>query len=78
MFAKLNHVAILSDKYAQQGLFYRALFDLKSGSILVKERVAKKLAENRDHSARRCVDQGLARRLSFTKPSPQRTTDGRI
>jgi predicted enzyme related to lactoylglutathione lyase len=32
MFAKLNHVAILSDKYAQQGLFYRALFDLKSGS----------------------------------------------
>jgi hypothetical protein len=32
VFAKLNHVAILPDKYAQQGLFYRALFDLKSGS----------------------------------------------
>lgn len=32
MFAKLNHVAIISDNYAAQGLFYRALFDLKSGS----------------------------------------------
>ena len=32
MFAKLNHVAIISDNYAAQGVFYRALFDLKSGS----------------------------------------------
>ena len=32
MFAKLNHVAIVSDNYAAQGIFYRALFDLKSGS----------------------------------------------
>lgn len=32
MFAKLNHVAIVSDNYAAQGVFYRALFDLKSGS----------------------------------------------
>lgn len=32
MFAKLNHVAIVSDNYASQGIFYRALFDLKSGS----------------------------------------------
>ena len=32
MFSKLNHVAIVSDNYAAQGVFYRALFDLKSGS----------------------------------------------
>ena len=32
MFAKLNHVAIISDNYAAQGVFYRALFDLKSSS----------------------------------------------
>jgi predicted enzyme related to lactoylglutathione lyase len=32
MPAKLNHVAIVSDNYAAQGVFYRALFDLKSGS----------------------------------------------
>jgi catechol 2,3-dioxygenase-like lactoylglutathione lyase family enzyme len=32
MFAKLNHVAIVSDNYAAQGIFYRALFDLKTGS----------------------------------------------
>jgi predicted enzyme related to lactoylglutathione lyase len=32
MFAKLNHVAIVSDNYAAQGVFYRALFDLKSGA----------------------------------------------
>ena len=32
MFAKLNHVAIISDNYAAQGVFYRAMFDLKSGS----------------------------------------------
>jgi predicted enzyme related to lactoylglutathione lyase len=32
MFAKLNHVAIVSDRYAAQGVFYKALFDLKSGS----------------------------------------------
>ena len=32
MSARLNHVAIVSDNYAAQGVFYRALFDLKSGS----------------------------------------------
>ena len=32
MFAKLNHCAIVSDRYAAQGVFYKALFDLKSGS----------------------------------------------
>jgi predicted enzyme related to lactoylglutathione lyase len=32
MFAKLNHVAIVSDNYAAQGVFYQGLFDLKSGS----------------------------------------------
>lgn len=32
MFAKLNHVALISDNYASQGIFYKALFDLKSGS----------------------------------------------
>jgi predicted enzyme related to lactoylglutathione lyase len=32
MFAKLNHVALISDNYASQGVFYKALFDLKSGS----------------------------------------------
>jgi predicted enzyme related to lactoylglutathione lyase len=32
MFAKLNHVALISDNYASQSVFYRALFDLKSAS----------------------------------------------
>ena len=32
MFAKLNHVALISDNYASQSVFYKALFDLKSGS----------------------------------------------
>jgi len=32
MFAKLNHVALISDNYAAQSVFYKALFDLKSGS----------------------------------------------
>jgi predicted enzyme related to lactoylglutathione lyase len=32
MFAKLNHVALISDNYAAQNIFYKALFDLKSGS----------------------------------------------
>jgi predicted enzyme related to lactoylglutathione lyase len=32
MFAKLNHVALISDNYGAQSIFYKALFDLKSGS----------------------------------------------
>jgi predicted enzyme related to lactoylglutathione lyase len=45
MFAKLNHVAILSDKYAAQGLFYRALFDLKSGSPPQQDVIAWSLGD---------------------------------
>ncbi len=30
MFAKLNHLAIVSDNYAGLGIFYRAVFGLKS------------------------------------------------
>ena len=32
MFAKLNHVALISDNYGAQSIFYKALFDLKTGS----------------------------------------------
>jgi predicted enzyme related to lactoylglutathione lyase len=32
MFAKLNHVAIVSDNYAAQGVFYQYMFDLKAGA----------------------------------------------
>lgn len=32
MFAKINHVAIVSENYAQLGKFYEAVFGLKSGS----------------------------------------------
>jgi predicted enzyme related to lactoylglutathione lyase len=32
MFAKPNHVAIVSDNYAAQGVFHKALFELKTGS----------------------------------------------
>lgn len=41
MFAKLNHVAIISDNYAAQGLFYRALFD-HSDEGAVRERLFEK------------------------------------
>jgi len=55
MFAKPNHVAIVSDNYAAQGAFHKALFELKTGSTsrfdrfgiqvedieTVRERVAK-------------------------------------
>lgn len=37
MFAKLNHVALVSDNYASQSVFYKALFDLKSGSTARNE-----------------------------------------
>jgi predicted enzyme related to lactoylglutathione lyase len=32
MFAKLNHVALISDNYGAQSIFYKALFDLKTAS----------------------------------------------
>ena len=45
MFAKLNHVALISDNYAAQSVFYRALFDLKSGSTARHEASAMAIGD---------------------------------
>lgn len=45
MFAKLNHVALISDNYAAQAVFYRALFDLKSASTARHEASAMALGD---------------------------------
>jgi predicted enzyme related to lactoylglutathione lyase len=45
MFAKLNHVALISDNYAAQSVFYRALFDLKSGSTSRNEAAAMSMGD---------------------------------
>jgi len=45
MFAKLNHVALISDNYAAQSVFYRALFDLKTASTARNEASAMAMGD---------------------------------
>ncbi|HXF35481.1 MAG TPA: VOC family protein, partial [Candidatus Acidoferrales bacterium] len=45
MFAKLNHLALISDNYAAQSVFYRALFDLKSASTAKNEASAMAMGD---------------------------------
>lgn len=45
MFAKLNHVALISDNYAAQAVFYRALFGLKSASTAENEASAMAMGD---------------------------------
>lgn len=45
MFAKLNHLALISDNYASQAVFYRALFGLKSASTPQNEASAMALGD---------------------------------
>jgi predicted enzyme related to lactoylglutathione lyase len=45
MFAKLNHLALISDNYASQSVFYRALFDLKSASTARNEASAMAMGD---------------------------------
>ena len=33
MFAKINHIAIVSDNYAQLGKFYEAVFGMKNSPL---------------------------------------------
>ncbi len=40
MFAKLNHLAITSDRYTVLGMFYRAFFGLKASGDVSRERSA--------------------------------------
>jgi hypothetical protein len=37
MFGKLNHLAITSDRYTLLGMFYRAVFGLKSSGDTARE-----------------------------------------
>jgi predicted enzyme related to lactoylglutathione lyase len=45
MFAKLNHVALISDNYASQTVFYKALFDLKTASSAKAEALAMAMGD---------------------------------
>lgn len=45
MFAKLNHLALISDNYAAQAVFYRALFGLKSASTAENEASAMAMGD---------------------------------
>jgi predicted enzyme related to lactoylglutathione lyase len=45
VFAKLNHVALISDNYASQTVFYKALFDLKTASSAKAEALAMAMGD---------------------------------
>jgi predicted enzyme related to lactoylglutathione lyase len=45
MFAKLNHVALVSDNYAAQAAVYRAVFGLKSASTAASEALAMAMGD---------------------------------
>jgi predicted enzyme related to lactoylglutathione lyase len=45
VFAKLNHVALISDNYAAQTVFYKALFDLKTASSAKAEALAMAMGD---------------------------------
>jgi predicted enzyme related to lactoylglutathione lyase len=45
VFSKLNHVALISDNYAAQTVFYKALFDLKTASSAKAEALAMAMGD---------------------------------